>query len=82
LYFSNNLWSKTPTTAAAGPGDVIANPNLAKTGQTAAGQLSPDYFRLLSTSPAINRAAVLGEVTTDFFKKARGSSPDIGGHEY
>ena len=30
ITYSNNLWSKTPYAAASGPGDVIADPRLAK----------------------------------------------------
>lgn len=82
LSFSNNLWSKTPAEAAQGTGDIIADPKLAKTGSTAPGQLTADWFKLLSNSPAINKAKVITEVTEDYFKTVRGSSPDIGAHEY
>ncbi len=82
LAFSSNLWSKTPPSSASGTGDVIGDPKLAKTGQTGAGQLTAEWFKILSASPAINKAKVLTEVSEDFFKTSRGSSPDIGAYEY
>ncbi len=82
LTFGYNLWSKTPPSYASKTGDIVGDPKLAKTGPTGAGQLTADYFKLLSNSPAINKAKVIAEVTKDFFKTARGSSPDIGAHEY
>lgn len=79
--FANNCWSRTPTAAAVGTGDVIADPLLAKTGSTGAGWLTPEWFKILANSPAKDRAAALSEVTEDFFGTARGSAPDIGAHE-
>ena len=80
--FSNNCWNKTPTAAALGTGDVIGDPLIAKSGSTGAGLLTPAYFKISANSPARDKAAVLSEVTEDFFKTARGSSPDIGAHEF
>lgn len=82
LTFSNNLWSKTPPSIVTGSGDVIANPLLAKTGSITPGLLTADYFKFQSTSPAINRAKALVEVTVDYFNSSRGTTPDIGGYEY
>ena len=82
LSFSNNLWSKTPPANASGTGDVVGDPKLAKTGQTGAGLLAPEWFRILSNSPARDHAKVIPEVTEDYFRTARGQSPDIGAHEY
>jgi len=82
LSFSNNLWSKAPPPNASGTGDVIGDPKLAKTGQTGAGLLAPEWFRILSNSPARDHAKVIPEVTEDYFRTARGQSPDIGAHEY
>jgi len=79
---SNNLWSKAPVSGANGQNDIIGNPLLARTGQTGPGQLGPLWFTLTSLSPAINKALVLSEVSTDYFGTSRGSSPDIGAHEY
>jgi hypothetical protein len=78
LTFSHNLWSKTPMSAASGTGDVIGNPMLAKTGSIS----NPLWYQITSGSPAINKALVLTEVTEDYWKAIRGSSPDIGAHEY
>jgi hypothetical protein len=83
LAFSNNLWSLTPPASiSGGASDVIGNPQLARTGSTAAGQLSVDYFKLLASSPAINKAVSLAAVANDFFATSRGILPDIGGHEF
>jgi len=51
---SNNVWSKTPPASASGAGDVIGDPRLSKSGSTSAGSYSPDWFKLLSDSPAIH----------------------------
>jgi len=83
LTFSHNLWSqKPPSGMSGGNTDVIGNPRLARTGSTNAGALSPAYFKILSNSPGIGKAAVLSAVPTDFFGTARGSSPDMGGDQY
>jgi hypothetical protein len=76
--FSHNLWSELPITAARGPGDVIGDPKLAKMGTP----FTVDWFRLLSSSPAINAGLALPEVLTDYFGNLRGGSPDIGAIEY
>jgi len=81
ITFSNNLWSKTPPAAASGAGDVIGDPKLLKTGKIAPGQLTPEYFKFTSDSPAIDKASI-SEVKEDFFKNSRGSSPDMGAYEY
>ncbi|MCC6750432.1 MAG: right-handed parallel beta-helix repeat-containing protein [Deltaproteobacteria bacterium] len=81
LSFSSNLWSKAPPSGAARAGDVVGDPKLARTGPTTAGQLLPDYFKVQSSSPGINKGKVLSEVQEDFFRKARGTSPDLGAHE-
>jgi PKD repeat protein len=80
--FSNNCWNKTPTAAAMGPGDVIGDPLLAKSGPTGPGLLTPAYFKIFENSPAKDRAQVLSQVTEDFFRTPRGSAPDIGAHEF
>lgn len=80
---SNNLWSKTPPSNAAGEGDIIGDPELIKTGD----QLSPGWYKLMNNSPAINKALTLSEVTQDFSGDSRAVSrsnpaPDIGADEY
>jgi hypothetical protein len=76
--FSNNLWSKPPVAAANGPGDVIADPLLAKTGEL----YMAEWFRLTALSPAINRAKSIPEVFEDYFGKPRAGEPDIGAIEF
>ncbi len=82
LDFSHNLWSDDPSDYISISDEYIGNPNLAKTGTVSIGGLTSSWFKLLSTSPAINKALVLPEVTVDFTGKARGTSPDIGAMEY
>src|SRR4030042_5095896 len=82
IAFGYNTWSKTPPSNCQGTGSIIGNPLLAKTGSTGAGQLTPGYFKILASSPAIGMAQVLGGVTEDFFRTTRGSDPDTGAHEF
>lgn len=87
LTFSYNAWSKTPGTGASGTGDVICpggDCKLAKTGTYGAGSLTANYFKILSSSPAINAANAISAITEDFFKETRpqGIAPDMGGDEY
>ena len=77
LTMSHNLWSKTPSVAASGPGDVVGNPLLAKAGS----MYAVDWYRLLAGSPAIDKALALPEVTQDFEGQPRGSAPDMGALE-
>ena len=83
ITYSNNNWSKTPT-SGSGSGDVIGNPQLAKTGSTSAGQLTGEWFKSLSNSPATNKGVVISGISGDYFRTLRpqGPYPDIGGHEY
>ncbi len=73
-----NLWSKTPLGVAAGAGDVIGDPRLAKTGEP----FEPAWFDLTALSPAWNRARVLSEAKLDFYLTPRDIRPDIGAIEY
>ena len=74
LTLQNNLWSKKPSGAANGAGDVIGDPQLAKTGSA----YTAGWYIPLDGSPAINKGLVLPEVTVDFAGTPRGSTPDIG----
>ena len=78
LTFSNNLWSKTPWSVAAGQGDVVAAPGLVKSGSPD----DPDWFKLTASSAAINKALSLPNVLVDYFGNSRGNAPDIGAAEY
>jgi hypothetical protein len=81
ITFSNNNWAFTPATAKSST-DVVGNPQIARTGTTKPGTLTSAYFKILTTSPVINRAATSAVVKEDFFKTVRGATaPDIGGHE-
>jgi hypothetical protein len=77
LMVGNNLWSKTPTGAASGAGDIVADPKLSKAGPVSA----VDWYRLLNGSPAIDQALPLTEVSEDFEGHPRGSAPDLGALE-
>jgi hypothetical protein len=82
IRFSNNLWSKTPLPAARGIEDVLGDPHLKKGGPTGAGSLTPEYFKIQAASPGRGKGKPLVEVKDDFFGWPRGTSPDIGGHQY
>jgi hypothetical protein len=81
ITFSNNNWSATPS-AAASSTDIAGDPKVARTGTMTPGTLTPAYFQILGSSPVINAAMSLNSVTKDFFQSARGTAPDIGGHEF
>lgn len=78
ITFTHNLWSRAVTSRATGVGDVIGNPLLSRSGSP----FSPDWYRLTASSPAINKALLLGEVSADYFTVQRGSLPDIGAAEF
>ena len=82
LVFSNNCWNKNPAAAAVGTDDMIADPKLAKTGSIGAGLLTSSWFRIMDSSPARYRARVLSQVTDDFQKNLRDSTPDMGAFEF
>jgi len=82
ITFSHNNWATTPPSAAASSTNVVKDPQISRTGSTAPGALTGDYFKVLGSSPAINAAMTLTSVSNDYFKASRGSAPDIGGHEY
>jgi len=82
LTFSSNNWLTTPPTNAMGNGDVIGNPLILSIGNTNAGQLTGDYFKLTNNSPCIQSGIVLTDVSQDFFENNRDNLPDIGGHEF
>jgi hypothetical protein len=81
ITFSNNCWATTPPENGSGPGDVIGDPEIAQTGTLLPGKINAAYFKLLSSSPVINKAVVLPNVKEDFFKTFRNNIPDIGAHE-
>jgi hypothetical protein len=80
--FSHNLWSQQPSREAArGQGDIIGNARLVDAGRTlVAGQVNPAWYKLTSSSPAIDEGKV-SEVATDFWSTKRDSQPDMGFHE-
>jgi hypothetical protein len=68
---------------AASPTDVVGDPLIARTGSTAPGALTSNYFKIQTGSPVINHGALITpNVSVDHFVSNRGTSPDIGGHEY
>jgi len=83
LIWSNNLWSGSRPANAVGTGDIVnQNPRVAATGNTGPGQLTADYFRLLSNSPAINAGSSIPQRTADYFGLGFVGTPDIGAMEY
>jgi hypothetical protein len=82
ITFSYNNWAVTPTLAASST-NIIADPQLARTGVTTAGNLTPDYFKLLADSPLIGAGLPLPQLSDDFFKNLRtGSVIDIGAYQF
>jgi parallel beta-helix repeat protein len=79
ITWSHNLWSRNP--GFSGAGDVVGNPQLSNSGQSVDASIDPNWYTLTGSSPAIGKAAVLGDVLTDFFGAARDGSPDIGADE-
>ena len=74
LLFSNNLWSATPPPAARGAGDIIANPQLAQTGDTVdQGQLTQSYFATLPNSPEIGKGLAVNGITSNFLVASEGT---------
>lgn len=80
ILFSNNGWSRLPVTGARATSDVVADPQLLRSGSTAAGELSPDWFRASTTSPAAGRGQFLSQVAEDFAKALRPNPPDMGAY--
>lgn len=81
ITFSNNNWTHAPTNAVSQT-DVNQDPLISRAGSTAAGALTPDFFKTQSDSPVISKALPLSSVSTDFFKVNRNSAPDIGAYEF
>jgi uncharacterized protein YjdB len=82
IIFSNNLYNKSYDPNAKGPGDIRDDPALTMNGETTPGKLSAAYFRLTSTSPAIDKGIALPEIVDDIFRYKRNGFPDIGANEY
>ncbi len=80
ITFSNNNWARTSSLAATVT-DIVGDPQIARTGTTTPGTLTSSYFKILESSPVIDAATPINNVTKDFFQVARGTTPDIGGHE-
>ncbi len=80
LHYINNLWSKSPGSAASGTGDIIGDPKLWKNGES----YRANWFKLDSVSPAINKGIEVSPVTTDFELTPRPQykAYDIGAFEY
>jgi hypothetical protein len=75
---ANNLYSRGPT---VGAGDIAADPKLARVGSLAAEQLSAEWFKPLTASPAIGNGLAVREVAQDWFKALRPARPTIGAIE-
>ncbi|MEO8380449.1 MAG: right-handed parallel beta-helix repeat-containing protein [Acidobacteriota bacterium] len=76
--YRNNLWYGTTAGAAAGTGDVFANPALAN-----AGGLTAADYRIKLGSAAIAKALDTSSVvSTDYFGTLRVSPFDIGAHQF
>lgn len=79
--FENNNWSRAPLPGCRGPGDVIGDPKLLKTGPADPGALTPEWFRISFISPARDRAVPLEGIREDAVKRVRAGRADIGAIE-
>jgi parallel beta-helix repeat protein len=79
--FGYNSWSRRPLSGCRGPGDVVGDPKILKSGPTGPGFLTPQWFQLSSISPALDRAEPLDEVKEDMVRLVRGAYPDMGALE-
>ena len=62
--------------------NLVNTSGLVKTGTFSNTQWSTDFFKLKEdATTAINKATSLAEITDDYFKTARTTSPDIGAYE-
>jgi parallel beta-helix repeat protein len=80
LGFQNNLWYGGGAGAAAGSGDVKADPKLSNPGTTTDGD-----YKLQAGSPAIDAGIQLKEVVPNDYagsSRSRGRGYDIGAFEY
>jgi parallel beta-helix repeat protein len=78
VVLSYNLWSNDPRDAILGTNSIVADPELARTGDP----FTPAWFHLTASSPGLDNALLLPEVLVDFYRRARGSAPDRGAVEY
>lgn len=80
--FDYNCYNKAVDAEETGAHDVVADPKLAQTGPTTAGNLTGLYFAVLPDSPCIDAGVSVG-VTDDYFGAVRpqGSEYDIGASE-
>ncbi|HEY2091400.1 MAG TPA: right-handed parallel beta-helix repeat-containing protein [Thermoanaerobaculia bacterium] len=74
--YRNNNWYGGTAGAAAGSGDVIADPHLANPG----GLTAADY-KLTLGSPAVAVGLSLSNVTADYFGAPRVAAYDLGAHQ-
>lgn len=74
--YRNNNWYGGTAGAAAGSGDVIADPRLANPG----GLTGADY-KLTSGSPVVASGITLPNVTVDYFGTPRVVAFDLGAHQ-
>ncbi|MCE5209666.1 MAG: right-handed parallel beta-helix repeat-containing protein, partial [Chloroflexi bacterium] len=76
--FSNNLWSRTPSSSVSGIMDIIVDPKLTKSGEAYSGK----WYQLQSSSPAIDKGKFVSQVFEDYYSYLRSGSLDIGALEY
>ncbi|MBN1168993.1 right-handed parallel beta-helix repeat-containing protein [Candidatus Woesebacteria bacterium] len=85
ITFSHNLWTVAPPSDVRSENpndDIIGDPHISRTGSITGGELAAEWFKLTSSSPAIDRGIPLPEVFDDYFRSIRDTNPDIGAHEY
>jgi len=76
-----NCWSTPAPAELQGANDINDDPLLAKSGSTAAGELTGAYFKIPTASPCKDAGVDVG-VSADYFLTGRDATPDIGAHEF
>jgi hypothetical protein len=81
IAFGPNCWSRRPLLGCRGPSDIIGDPKILKSGPIGPGLLMPEWFKISMSSPVLDRAEPLAEVSDDMVRRARGQYPDMGALE-
>jgi len=77
ITYATNVWYGGTSGAAAGAGDILADPRFVN-----AGGLTAADYKLTSLSPALRLGTSAAAVTRDYFGAGRGAVYDIGAHQY
>lgn len=86
IVWRHNLWSEFPGEKIYNPSSDVIESDIGLANARAplsAGKVSVDAYKLMSTSPAINRGVRHnGHISQDYWGIARDNQPDIGANEF